>query len=60
MVTSFIPTLMLDVSGYLITTLLLTYLIHHYRPGQKGGVEFALHGRQTMHQAQRISTKTRL
>lgn len=60
MVTSFIPTLMLDVSGYLITTLLLTYLIHHYRPGQKGGVEFALRGRQTMHQAQRISTKTRL
>lgn len=60
MVTSFIPTLMLDVSGYLITTLLLTYLIHHYRPGQKGGVEFALCCRQTMHQAQRISTKTRL
>lgn len=60
MVTSFIPTLMLDVSGYLITTLLLTYLIHHYRPGQKGGVEFALRCRQTMHQAQRISTKTRL
>lgn len=34
---------MLDVSGYLITTLLLTYLIHHRNPGQKGGAEFALH-----------------
>lgn len=43
MVTSFIPTLRLDVSGYLITTLLLTYLIHHCNPGQKGAEEFALH-----------------
>lgn len=34
--------LMLDVSGYLITTLLLTYLIHHCNPGQKGGEEFVL------------------
>lgn len=53
MVTSFIPALMLDVSGYLITTLLLTYLIHHYSPGQKEGIEFALCCRKTMHQASR-------